>query len=869
MQSIVFIIALMINLGKSGTIIGMQTVRRLTPLFVPSHYSITLEIDAASKQFTGVVAIDGELPQDSKEIRLHAADLVIHAASINGEDAVTTADGDELVLHRNESFPAGSTRLELSFSGQITETMHGIYSSSFVHDDATHTLIATQFESHHAREAFPCIDEPEAKATFDLTIVTAPGITVLGNMPVREHQEQDGRLITTFETSPRMSTYLLAFVAGKLHGLHGETKNGTKVGVWATPAQSAESLSFALDSAIKATEFFNEYFDTPYPLPKCDHVALPDFSAGAMENWGLITYREVTLLVDPKTSSIAAKEWVATVIAHELSHQWFGNLVTMKWWDDLWLNESFATLMEYVAVDAIYPEWDIWTKFTTHEALAALRRDSLPGVQAVKTDVNHPDEISTLFDGAIVYAKGARLLNMLYRHIGEDAFRQGLKQYFATHSYGNTIGADLWEALEKASGKPVASLMTSWLERPGYPIIYAAQHAMRLNVRQERFLLFGRQDSDSNPWSVPLLASSPVLSTVLFSQTAEAYTLDDETPVLLNASANGHYTVRYETSQQQAAVRSAIAACEVTPSERMLLLNDSILQARAGIGSAVETLQLLEAYSQETSEPVWDMIALAIADIRRLIEDDDLAEVRLKQLVASLVRPRLDRLGWDTIPGEAPSDTKLRATIIGLGIYSEDLDITHEALQRFRAAGSLQELPAELRPVLFAAAIRHDVEGSFDSLMELHRATSNAELQQDIATGLSSTKDMVKAHLLLQQLKDGTVRLQDVSQWIIHLLRNKHTREAAWQWILEEWPWIESNFGNDKSYDNYPRYAASIFATQEWLERYRTFFEPMIDEPALSRVIEVGIVDIASRAAWRDRDAPLLVNHLSTVTKAR
>lgn len=250
-----------------------------------------------------------------------------------------------------------------------------------------------------------------------------------------------------------------------------KTSGGVDVAVWATPAQTEASLNFALEHAVKTIEFFNEYFGVDYPLPKSDHVALPDFSSGAMENWGLVTYREVALLADPATTTLASKQYIATVVSHELSHQWFGNLVTMKWWNNLWLNESFATLMEYVAVDAIHPEWNAWLDFATHESILALRRDAIDGVQSVQVDVNHPDEISSLFDGAIVYAKGARLMRMLQTYVGHDAFRAGLESYFKQFAYQNTEADDLWNHLEQASGKQIRQMMDYWISTSGYPVV--------------------------------------------------------------------------------------------------------------------------------------------------------------------------------------------------------------------------------------------------------------------------------------------------------------------------------------------------------------------------------------------------------------
>ncbi|QQS18439.1 hypothetical protein IPL68_07715 [Candidatus Saccharibacteria bacterium] len=338
----------------------------------------------------------------------------------------------------------------MEFEGKITDGMTGIYPCYWKDADGNEQkLFATQFESHHAREAFPCIDEPEAKAVFELTLITQDNVELLSNTPMQSQERmayeewrikysknapiQDTSfsiLQTSFKPTPKMSTYLLAFVTGNLHKKSAKTKSGVDVNVWATTVQPAESLDFALDVATRSIEYFEDYFGVPYPLPKADHVALPDFSSGAMENWGLITYRERVLLDYPGQTSQGIREYIALVVAHETSHQWFGNLVTMRWWDDLWLNESFANMMEYQAVDAMFPDWHVWNQFIASEGLAAFRRDATYGVQSVHVDVHHPDEISTLFDGSIVYAKGGRLLYMLKNYIGEAAFQKGLSEYF-------------------------------------------------------------------------------------------------------------------------------------------------------------------------------------------------------------------------------------------------------------------------------------------------------------------------------------------------------------------------------------------------------------------------------------------------------
>lgn len=839
----------------------MQTVDRLYTFFHPQHYNLKLSLEREKRAFSGSVTINGAVPNDQEVIRLHGKGLAVQKAEINDQPASISYDSeaDEIVLNPAKVLTNGEYTLYLTFTGEITDGMHGLYPCYYEHEGVKKELLATQFESHHAREVFPCIDEPEAKATFDLELTTERDITVLGNMPIKDQQSDEASQITTFETSPRMSTYLLAFVAGEMHSVEAVANNGTLVRIWATPAQKATSLQFALQSAVGAIEFFNGYFGIDYPLPKCDHVALPDFSSGAMENWGLITYREIGLLAD-ETTSHSTKEYIVSVIAHELSHQWFGNLVTMQWWNDLWLNESFATLMSFVAVDALHPEWNTWVTFAEEEALSALRRDSLPGVQAVKTDVNHPDEISSLFDPSIVYAKGARLMYMLFNYIGEDAFRAGLATYFTTHMYQNTRGSDLWQAFSKTSGKDVGSFMDPWLEQSGFPLLRVTQQERTITTVQEHFVLAPEHKTDQK-WPILLAPSYEQQDALMLNDSTVTFTAPTNDVVRFNTAGSAHYSVRYETEFQREAIAKSIEAEEVLPVDRLLLLNDGAMQARAGIGSLSEVLQLLKAYSKETSEPVWGMISLVIADARRLIEGDEEAEALFKRFVRSLIDSELQRLGWDVKNGESSSDTKLRATIIGLAVYSEDATVIQKAREMY--ATGIENLPSELRGVILSAVVRHGSEQEFNNLLTLHSSTHNPELQEDLVLAVTSTKNEALIAQLLERLTDkSAVRHQDVARWFVSLLRNRHGRELAWEWMVGQWSWIEQTFGNDKSYDNYPRYAAAIFNTDEWLKKYKDFFEPMQNIPALERNISIGIADITSRSEWRKRDAGAIIEFL-------
>jgi aminopeptidase N len=611
-------------------------------------------------------------------------------------------------------------------------------------------------------------------------------------------------------------------------------------------------LDFALDIAVRTIDFFDEYFDTKYPLPKSDHVALPDFSSGAMENWGLITYRETTLLADPATTSISSKHYIATVIAHELSHQWFGNLVTMEWWNNLWLNESFATLMEYIAIDALEPDWNVWLDFSTSESIMALRRDAIDGVQSVQVDVHHPDEISTLFDGAIVYAKGARLLRMLQQYIGHEAFQAGLKDYFATYAYKNTVGDDLWRALSKASGKDIAEFMNTWITQSGYPVVSVAHDGADIHLEQKQFFVGPHQPSDKI-WPIPLNSSSNELPEILTDKEA-TLAVEVSDPLRLNVGDTAHFITHYDANMLRQII-DQIHESKLVPLDRLQLLNEHTLLARGGVISSAELIPLLDAYRSEQTEYVWDIIAMTIGELKKFVDTDEVSEKQLRTLAANLAREQFARLGWTPIDGETESDTKMRPTIIGLMLYGEDQEVIQTAIARYREM-SVEKLDPELRGLIISAAVRHIGDDTIiDDLLEKHKATSSAELQQDIASGITSTKNTDRIAFILDLIKDESiVRPQDAARWFVWLIRGREGRTLAWQWLQDNWSWIEKMFSGDKSYDDFPRYAASSLVTREQLNEYKAFFTPMQHVAALSRVIAMGISEIEGRVELIERD---------------
>ena len=833
----------------------MTKVPRLLDTFTPNHYNLTLDLTRAEeKEFSGTVIISGD--STSESISLHSKGLTIQSATIDNQPAdVSFGEFDELRLSQ-PNLKNGNHTIHINFSGNITDAMHGLYPCYFTHDDVKKQLFATQFESHHAREVFPCVDEPAAKAEYDLTLVTRTGITVLGNMPVKYEEENGNSLTTTFEKTPRMSSYLLAFVIGELHKKSARTKSGVEVNIWATPAQNENTLDFALDIATRSIDFYDEYFGVKYPLPKSDHVALPDFSSGAMENWGLITYRESCLLADPELTPESSRRFIATVIAHELSHQWFGNLVTMQWWNDLWLNESFANMMEYVAIDALHPEWRMWEDFATNEVTAALRRDSLDGVQSVQADVNHPDEISTLFDPAIVYAKGGRLLVMVRKLIGEEAFRAGLKSYFEKFAYKNTVGNDLWQELESASGQPIVNLMNAWISQPGLPVISVSSSHDVATLSQERFFIGEHQPSDAL-WPIPLFANQPLDVKILDQKET---TVSIEKPLQLNCGLSAHFVTKYDESTREYLLKNIT---ELPTLDKICILQDATILARAGFENSASLLPLALSLKTETNEKVFGMATGALTELRKFVDDNDAARDSLKKISGEFAHATFKELDWDEKDGESDDDRERRTTALSLMMYSEDKEVLNEAKTRFNN-NKLEDLPTEIRALIISANVRHfETTEMIDNLFAAYKNTPSNDLQNDIAIGLTSTKNPETAEKILANIKDSNIiRPQDASRWFVYLIRTRENRQIAWNWLKENWAWVEDTFGEDKSYDDFIRYAATALLTPNELNDFRQFFEPMMSVPALTRTIKLGITEISARAELIKRDKEAVISSL-------
>ena len=834
----------------------MQAVKHFIETFVPEHYDLFLDLNRADKTFSGKVTITGEAK--TSKISLHQKDLTVEAVEVAGQARPFTLDKDNEALYI-ELEAAGPVVVTITYTGKITDNMTGIYPSYYTVDGVKKEIISTQFESHFAREAFPSVDEPEAKATFDLALKfdQAEGELALSNMPEIDVENRKATGVWKFETTPRMSSYLLAFAAGDMQGITAKTKNGTLVGVYATKAHPASNLEFALDIAVRCIEFYEEYYGVKYPIPQSLHVALPDFSAGAMENWGLVTYREIYLLVDENSTALS-RQTVALVVAHELAHQWFGNLVTMKWWDDLWLNESFANMMEYVSVDAIEPSWKIFEDFQTSGAPYALKRDATDGVQSVHVEVKHPDEINTLFDGAIVYAKGSRLMHMLRRWLGDHAFRKGLGAYFEKHQYGNTIGRDLWDALSQASGRDVASFMDAWLEQPGYPVVTAKVENDCLILSQKQFFI-GEHEDKGRLWPVPLNSNWQGLPDTLTTERLEipnyaALAAQNEGALRLNTENTAHYITDYQGELLDALLNNLSSLDNIS---KLQIVQERRLLAESGKISYADLLPVISKLANETSYMVVSAVSQLLEGLNRFVDEGSQTEEDYKALLKILSQSNFDRLGFEKQAGESDEDEMVRQLIVGNMIKADDETAKAQASQIFdKYRDNLEKLPAAIRLQVLVNQIKHHESKELTKLyLDLYVASNDGSFKNALSTALSYTKNKETLDGLLATWKDKfTVKPQDLSAWYARFLSRDFTQEAVWTWARENWDWIKAALGGDMSFDSFVISPAVVFKTEKRLAEYKAFFEPQLDDMAISRNISMGIKEIAARVELVKRE---------------
>ncbi|GAO99583.1 M1 family metallopeptidase [Fructobacillus ficulneus] len=829
----------------------MASIQRLYETFQPDHYDLFLDVSRENKLIVGKTTIHGHVT--TTDLALHQHDLVVETLKVNGQavDFTMKNDQDQVAFKADQ---AGEITVEVTYHAPLTDNMNGIYPSYYKVDGQPKQVVSTQFETYFARQAFPSVDEPEAKATFSLALKfdEMPGEMAIANMP--ETKVEEG--VHYFDQTVKMSTYLVAFAFGDLQDKKTKTTSGVEIGVFATKAHPADNLDFALDIAKRAIEFYEDFYQTPYPLPHSWQLALPDFSAGAMENWGLVTYREACLLVDPKNSSMATKQYVATIVAHELAHQWFGDLVTMKWWDELWLNESFANMMEYLAMDHLEPDWHIWESFNAAEVQKALQRDAILGVQPVHVEVQHPEEIDALFDPAIVYAKGGHLLVMVRALIGDEAMRNGLKAYFAKKQYSNATGDDLWAAFGEASGKNVGEIMHSWLEQPGYPVLSVTVEDGRVKVSQKPFYFGGDksavENADSRLWQVPLAASAasaPALLTEASMDLGDYATLQAESdgPFTLNVGNTGHYIVQYDDTLLAEQVEALADADAISQAQ---FLQNGLLLAQAGQGSYADLLWVLPKLAESTSALVQSLIYQVVGQIKEFATDGSDLGKNLKTVVKALSADQFARLGFDKQANENVDDELARPLVLSAALYAKNEDLLAQAHATFEDAdGDVTQLPANGRAVILKNEIQNfNSAEKFDQFLATYQETANAALKSDLEAALVTAPEVAQLETIVANYQNADViKPQDLRGWFQGVLGNDKGQDLAWTWVQENWDWLEDRLGGDMSFSSYVTVISRIFNTQEKLAEFTAFFTPKLDQPGLAREIVIDQAIIASR----------------------
>jgi aminopeptidase N/puromycin-sensitive aminopeptidase len=769
---------------------SISRAQRLPETVRPEHYALTLTPDLKAATYTGSESIDVDLQQPGSSITLNAIEITFQSVRIKAGDTEQTAtvsldkDKQQATFTVPDALPAGKATIEIHFTGILNNELRGFYLSK----TARRNYAVTQFEPTDARRAFPCFDEPAFKATFDVTLVVDKGDTAIANGPIASDTPgpNDEQHTLKFDTTPKMSTYLVAFLVGDFKCNGGE-QDGVAIRVCATP-DKVDLTSYGVGIAKYVLHYYNTYFGIPYPLKKLDLIGLPDFEAGAMENFGAITYRETALLLDPKTATIGAKKEVAEVIAHEMAHQWFGDLVTMQWWNNIWLNEGFATWMENKPVAEMHPEWNI-DQSVVADADNTLNLDAQPTTRAIRAKADTPDEINQMFDG-ISYGKAGAVLLMVENYLGPDVFRDGVRHYLSAHLYANATAEDFWGAQTETSHKPVDKIMDSLVAQPGEPLLtFGTPSHDTVSVSQKRFFLNPVSQPDATQkWTVPVC-----FKTANHTETCRLLTPEDSSlsvptadVFFANASGKGYYRSAYPPDVYPNLVTHV--EDRLDPSERIRLIGDQWAQLRADKATVGDYLNLVAAVKTDPNSEV-DSTALAGVDTiyERVAATKD-EQQGLAAWIRATFAPQLAQLG-DPAPGDSPDKRELRAQLFAvLGYYGKDPAVLKQA--RVIAEKYLADR-ASVEPTLgqraLGIAARNGDAALFDELQHVYETSTDPQIGENALFLLARFQDPALLERAMNYAASSKVRNQDAAAVFATALSSSETRDEAWKYIQNNW----------------------------------------------------------------------------------
>ncbi len=753
----------------------------------PRNYTIEFEPDFSGFTFKGVEKITMDIAEQTDAIILHAADLHIHSCRSGKQTLKFKLDEkEEKLIISLPKKSDGQLIIDITFTGKLNDKLIGFYRSEYKDDSgAARFLATTQFEAADARRAFPCIDEPRAKATFDITLIVDKQHTAISNMPIQKEYEKNDKKVVIFAQSPIMSTYLLYMGVGEFEYIAGKYK---KVDVRiVTTKGKKEQGALALDLTKKFLNFFDDYFGIPYPLPKLDMIAIPDFASGAMENWGAITYRETMLLYEEKTSSQQTKEEIAEVIAHELAHQWFGNLVTMQWWNDLWLNESFATFMATKAANHFFPEWDLWDQFLKSATADAMALDSLESSHPINVDVKSPAEVREIFD-SISYDKGGSLLRMLENYVGEKHFQKGLNAYLTEHKYANATTHDLWNAIGKAAAKPVDAMMNTWVNFMGYPQIEVERNSA-VTLRQHRFLLSGKKIDQL--WAIPIsIQTAEGRQSLLLSSKETKIRADGW--IKVNSDQKGFYRVKYPAGDLKQ-LKARIETKSLNNVDRWGLQHDLFAQVIRGDIGLSSYLSFVESYAKDEDYLSSSDVAGALY-MFYVVSAGQPCEEKIKDYDRKYFTEVFRRLGWNANDKEKTTNKLFRGFVISVLGRLGDTAVLSKAKLLFDESDK-KAIDPNLRSSVYGLVAWGADRAAYEKLKRLYKTTRNHEEKLRFLVALCNTKDQQLLKETLEFSLTKEIRSQDLVIPITVVANNPYGKSLIWPWMKENWGSISSKFG--------------------------------------------------------------------------
>jgi puromycin-sensitive aminopeptidase len=767
---------------------------RLPRTISPHRYTLVLEPDLAGATFAGTVQIDVTVNEPTDRILLNADELGIDSVSVDGVAAAFDLDPSTERLTIHASPAVGEAQVVIGFTGTLNDKLRGWYRSTYRDaDGAEHVIATSQMQATDCRRAFPCWDEPDFKAVFDVTLVIEPDLLAVSNGAEESRElRADGKQLVHFRETMPMSTYLVAFVVGPL-----EVTEPVQVALLGSDTTiplrivhvpgKGHLTAFGLDVGAAALGWYQSYYGIPYPTDKCDMLALPDFAAGAMENLGCITYRENFLLCDVATSTQAEQQLLADGVTHELAHMWFGDLVTMRWWNGIWLNEAFATFMEIACCDAYRPDWKRWTTFSLERSVA-FETDSLASTRSVEFPVEAPADCDGMFD-VLTYQKGGALLRMLEQFIGEAEFRNGVNHYLRTHTYGNTETSDLWDAIEHANpATPVRRLMDSWIWQPGYPLLDVTLSGNDAVISQQRFA-YGDND-DATLWVVPVhVCIDGVESKVLLDADQIRIALPSvDAVVVVNAGGHGFVRVAYDEVLRGRLTGDAVL--QLTTIDRYNLVDDAWNAVVAGRLGAIEFLDFVEGFAAEGDLAVWQAIAVGLRGAGRLVAGDAYEAFRAR--VRAFAMPVLDELGWEPAADEDDLTGKLRGLLVGIvAILGNDTDAQQRCAQ-------IEAAPEGVHPELVAAATTVVAAfGDDDDYQLFVERFRSATTPQEQLRYLFALAEFPTAELVLRTCElamGGEVKTQNAPFLLGRCIANREHGQLAWEFVRRHWDEANDKF---------------------------------------------------------------------------